>query len=38
MNGNEELTAGAACMAGKPILPIESLSVKPKIATRPMVG
>lgn len=34
MNGNEELIAGAAWIAGKPIFPIESLSVKPKIAEK----
>ncbi len=32
MCGNEELTAGAAWIAGKAILPIESVSVRPKIA------
>ena len=34
INGNDELTLGAAWMAGKAILPIESLSVKPKIPSR----
>jgi hypothetical protein len=34
MNGNEELTAGAAWIAGKPIFPIESLSFRPNIANR----
>lgn len=31
INGNDELTLGAACMAGNAIFPIESLSVKPNI-------
>lgn len=34
MNGNEELTAGAAWIAGKAILPIESVSVRPNIAEK----
>lgn len=32
MNGNEELIAGAAWMAGKAIFPMESLSFRPNIA------
>ncbi len=31
INGNDELRLGAAWIAGKAILPIQSLSVKPKI-------
>jgi len=31
INGNDELTLGAAWIAGKAIFPIQSLSVKPKI-------
>lgn len=38
INGNVELTAGAACIAGKAIFPIESLSVKPKIASDEVVN
>ena len=34
MNGNEELTAGAAWIAGKPIFPMESVSVRPKMAKK----
>lgn len=37
MNGNVELIAGAAWMAGKAIFPIESLSVKPKMAEKQRV-
>jgi hypothetical protein len=32
INGNEELIAGAAWIAGKPIFPIASLSLRPNIA------
>lgn len=31
MNGNDELIAGAAWIAGKAILPMESESLKPKM-------
>ena len=34
MNGNDELIDGAACIAGKAIFPMQSLSVKPKIPER----